>query len=343
MWYVGMDVHGRFIQVCILDGNGKVVKESRLTGGLIGLLTMLRSIGRPIAVCYEASCGYGHLHDHLAGIAARVVVAHPGRLRLIFKSKRKNDRVDARKLALLLMLDQVPEVHVPDVNIRDWRGLIEYRMRLVNDRTQVKNRLRSLFREHGVALPAGKGLWTKKGVAALSGRTLPTPAANLRRDMQVDQLNRLSDQIKRIEQELKSLADRHPGVALLRSIPGVGPRTAEAVVAYIDRPHRFRRNKCVGSYFGLVPSQDQSADRNRLGRITKEGPRTVRRLITEAAWQSVRRSASMRAYFDRILGDDPQRKRIALIASAHYLLRIMLSMLKSGEPWRHDRREARAA
>lgn len=336
MLYVGVDVHQPSFQVCMLDENGKVVKESKIRGGLMTLLQTLRQVGPPLAVCFEASCGYGHLHDHLAGIAQRVVVAHTGQLRLIFRSKHKNDRVDARKLALWLMLNQIPPVHVPNLNTREWRGLIEFRTRLVQDRTQAKNRLRALFRGHGVALPAGWRLWTKKSLTDLESRVLPTSAGALRRDLAPDHLRRLNEQIQRVEKELTAFAAAPPGVALLQSIPGVGPRTAEAVAAYIDQPARFRRSKGVGKYLGRVPTQDQSAERNRLGRIRKEGPRTVRRLVTEAAWQGVRRSAHLKAYFERIVGDDPQRKRIALIATAHSLVRIMRSMLKSGERWRHD-------
>ena len=67
------------------------------------------------------------MHDQLRKIAGRVVVAHPGQLRLIFRSKRKNDRVDAKKLAKLLFLDQVPTVYVPSVDVRTWRRMIEFR------------------------------------------------------------------------------------------------------------------------------------------------------------------------------------------------------------------------
>ena len=118
------------------------------------------------------------------------------------------------------------------------------------------------------------------------------------------------------------------------TIPGVGPRTAEAVVAYVDNPERFSRNKAVGSYFGLVPCQDASAERNRLGHITRQGPGTVRRLLVEAAWQGVWRSARIRAFFERIGQGDPQRRKIAIVATAHYLLRVMHAMLFSGQGWR---------
>jgi len=101
-------------------------------------------------VCFEASCGYGYLHDLFGELAARVAVAHPGHLRLIFRTQKKNDRVNAKKLATLLFLDQVPTIHIPSVDVRGWRSLIEFRHRLVAKRTRVKNALparsKSLFR-----------------------------------------------------------------------------------------------------------------------------------------------------------------------------------------------------
>ena len=92
----------------------------------------------------------------------------------------------------------------------------------------------------------------------------------------------------------------------------------------------FANAKAVGRYFGLVPRQDQSGDKNRLGHITREGAPVVRQLVAEAAWQALRRSPTVRAYFERAQRDDPQRKKIALVATAHYLVRVMWAMLKRG-------------
>ena len=131
-------------------------------------------------------------------------------------------------------------------------------------------------------------------------------------------------------------ARQSPAVALLRTIPGVGARTAEAVAAFVDDPHRFRDAKAVGRYFGLVPSQDQSGDRNRLGHITREGPPVVRQLVAEATWQALRRSPTVRAYFERVQRGDPQRQKIALVATAHYLVRVMWALLKRGTVWEED-------
>jgi len=127
-----------------------------------------------------------------------------------------------------------------------------------------------------------------------------------------------------------------PAVKQLRSIPGVGVRTAEAMAAFVDDPHRFRHAKAVGRYFGLVPKQDQSGEKNRLGHITREGAPVVRRLIAEAAWQAKRRSPTVRAYFDRVQHGDPQHKKIALVVTGHYLVRAMWAMLKRGTCWQEN-------
>ena len=93
-----------------------------------------------------------------------MVVAHPGHLRLIFRSKQKNERVDAKKLAKLLHLDEIPQVHVPDVDIRNWRELIEFRRKEVAKRTRVKDSIRGPLRVQGVRVPTHvRDLWTQKG------------------------------------------------------------------------------------------------------------------------------------------------------------------------------------
>jgi len=103
MHYIGMDVHSKVTMICILNEHGRVVKERKIPGSLREVVEVLRrlrkELGGSIKVCYEASCGCGFVHDELVKLGLQVQVAHPGKLRLIFRSKRKNDRVDARKLA----------------------------------------------------------------------------------------------------------------------------------------------------------------------------------------------------------------------------------------------------
>jgi transposase len=340
MFYVGLDIHTKRIAFCVLSDKGQLVQRGQVRG-LEEVLRILQNLPDRFEVCYQASCGYGHFHDLLRPLAARVLVAHPGQLRLIFRSKNKNDRNDAERLAKLLYLGETPTVHVPSLEVRTWRELINCRSQVIAKRTRAKNALRALLRGAGVVPPRQPALWTKKGLAWLRQLDLPTLSQQLRRDLLLEEVETLTRQLRRLEQRLSRQAQHTPAVAQLRSIPGVGMRTAEAVAAFVDDPHRFGNAKAVGRYFGLVPCQDQSGDKNRLGHITREGAPVVRQLVAEAAWQAQRRSPAVREYFERVQRGDPQRKKIALVATAHYLVRVMWAMLKRGTLWQE--KEARAS
>lgn len=331
MFYVGLDVHVKSVTICVLGADGRVVR--RLTvRQLSEVLQVLGTLPGPFRICYEASTGYGRLYELFAPLADQVQVAHPGRLKWIFRSKQKNDRRDAEKLAKLLYLGEVPAVHVPSAAVRAWREMITFRRRLVEKRTRVKNNVRALLRTLGLKPPCG--LWSGKGLAWLKGLEFAQPFHAVKRDLLLDELTTLTGQIARVEQELDRIGQAHPAVVQLQSAPGIGPRTAEAIVAHVDDPGRFAGSKQIGAYFGLVPRQDQSSDRDHKGRITREGPSTVRQLLVEAVWRAIRVSPTVKAHYERIQRNDPDRKKIAIVATAHYLARALWAMLKQGTLWK---------
>jgi transposase len=334
MLYVGLDVHSRQSSLCILNASGGIVNQVQLKGPRAAVVDRLRQLDQPFSICYEASCGYGHLYEALRPLAAHVAVAHPAKLRLIYKSKRKNDRVDAQKLAKLLLLDMVPSVHVPHVDVRAWRSLIILRQRVMAQLVRAKNQIRAVLRENDIAGP--KWLWSKKKLAWLESLELH-PVARLRLELAVEEFRSLNGKIKRLEAELQKYADRHPAVRLLMTIPGVGIRTAETFVAWVDDITRFRRPaRQLGAYFGLVPCQDASADKNRLGHITRDGPPVMRKLITEAAWTAIKKCPAFKRFFERIMAGKPERKKIAIVAAAHRLIRVMGAMMRTGEAYDAD-------
>src|SRR6266550_4982098 len=120
MLTVGLDVHFNKSSMCVLDENGKELRQRQIKGHWPALLEELGKIKEPFQVCYEASLGYGHLYDQMGKLknARKRSVAHPGHLRLIYRSKNKNDKMDSRKIAKLMFLDQVPQVHVPQESVR---------------------------------------------------------------------------------------------------------------------------------------------------------------------------------------------------------------------------------
>lgn len=341
--FVGLDVHHRTSTACILDSTGRVVNTFSLRGPATRMIERLGELsrGHSMRVCFEASLGYGTIHQQLGRFADQVTVAHPGQVRMIFRSKQKNDRIDAQKLAKLLYLDEVPAVHVPREDVRAWRELIRTRGTLIAKRTMVKNQLHAVLRGRHMHGPfKGRRLFTRLGLAWLreliEGAWQTDLAAVMRIELGLSELACLEEQIAKLARTLDRFAAQ-PAIArqmtLLQTIPGVGPRTAEAMLAYIDTPNRFARVSQVASYFGLVPSEDASAAVSRRGHITKQGPGIVRKLLTEASWVAIRKSEKLRAFYERVRAGKPERNKIALVAVAHKLIRIGFAMLRNGRPW----------
>jgi len=333
MLYAGLDYHLRTSSLCILNEDGKVVKQQTIRGRFDEVAQELAKVDGPLEVVFEATSGYAPLHQKLSKVARRVVMAHPAALALIWKSKRKNDRIDAQKLAKLLYLDAVPAAHVPCEAVRQWRRLIEVRRSLVQRRAALKNQVHALLRSNGIATPPS--LFSHKGTSWLLSQSLDE-ASSLERTVLIEQMQNVHQQLKAVDKALAKISQSDPRVTLLMTIPGVGRRTAEAFVAYVDRVDRFSRSGKVGSYFGLVPCEDSSAGKERLGHITKQGPPAMRQLLVEAAWMGVRKSPTLRKRFEQISGDDVDRRKIAIVAIARHLSLVMAAMLRDSRPWREE-------
>ena len=200
MFYVGLDIHTKHISICVLNQDGKVHRRDQVRQ-VDQLVRVLEGLPDRFEVCFEASTGYGRFFELLSVRACRVVVAHPGLLRLIFRSKHKNDRRDAEKLAKLLYLGEVPAVHVPTADVRAWRELITFRQRLVQKRTRAKNGVRALLRCLGITAPPRPGIWTAKGLAWLKQLEFSQPLQALKRDLLVQEIEAFSQQLARSRED----------------------------------------------------------------------------------------------------------------------------------------------
>lgn len=254
--------------------------------------------------------------------------------------KQKHDQVDALKLARLSAMNQLELVHMPEPKIRQWRAVINYRQHLVRRRTQIKNHLRELLVREGVVLPRGRKCWSQQGceeLAAYGRGWEEVGIAELWRgelQSELQQLRVMQERIREVEAKLEELAAADDRVGLLQTIPGVGPRLAEAMVALIDNPHRFKRARDVGAYLGLVPRQSQSGEMNRLGRITKRGSKLLRSLLVEVSWVSVRHNRWLRGIYERVHRGSKTRRKIAIVAVARHLAVYCWAMLRDGTSWR---------
>lgn len=219
MFFVGLDIHTKRISICALNEGGQVVHRSQVRS-IEDMLRALTGLPDRFEACYEAGCGYGRYHDVLQPPAARVLVGHPGQLRLILRSQDKNDRKDAERLAMLLYLGEAPAVHAPSLDVRAWREVINCRSQVIAKRTRAKNTVRALLRGAGVVPPRRPGLWTKEGLAWLRQSALPTLSQQLRRDLLIEEIEALIRQGRRVEQQLNRQAQQTPGSLDCAASPG---------------------------------------------------------------------------------------------------------------------------
>jgi len=306
-----------------------------------GELHKLLDRRRPDVVVFEACALSGWVHDLCSELGLPCRVANTAGEAWKFKhAKRKTDRDDALRLAQLEALHQLPAVTVPPKPVREWRALIAHRQALVCRRVTVQNKIRAILVVQGLPAPCGARAWTESGLAGLTQLARPLAACapaewwRGRLERTLLEYRQVVELIATAEQVLDAVAAADRRVQLLRSIPGLGPRTAEAIAAYLDDPHRFRSAAEVSAYAGLVPRQFQSGEVDRRGRITKRGPRLLRKLLVECAWCSLRYNPWARSVYARLTAGGTTRKKPAVVAVARQLLLRCWAMLRTNQRWR---------
>lgn len=332
--YIGFDIDSKKVSVCVVEQGKKDVYAtiSPDIGLMKHFLLCQKKDGGRLHLAYEVSGYSGYIHDQLCECVDRIAVANPTKATWIFRTTKKTDRIDARKLAVLLSIGELPAVHVPNKEVRQWRQMILHRRNIVKDVCRVKNRIRAVLKSVGHFKAGHKGSWWKQ-LNILWMRQMSTGIEfwQMQLAQLMDEYEFLDKQLFKVTDYLDGYLKTKPGATLLTTIPGIGPRTAEAVLAYTDDVVRFGGSREYCSYFGVVPKLDESGDSRRVGHITKHGPSVVRWLLCEAAWKSIRKSASLKRFYERVMNGDVKRKKIAIVATGRKLLSIMRAMLTTGE------------
>lgn len=294
-------------------------------------------------ILIEACLLAGWVRDLCAELGVPCLVANTSSEAWKFKHlKRKTDRDDALRLAEVYRLGKFPRVAIPEKEVREKRGLIETRQKLVGRRVALPNRIRAVLVSQGLPAPCGAKAWSALGLAGIAAHAQPI-AACAPRDLWRGRLHlalaeraHVQGLLDQAEKKRDELAQSNEGMKLLNTIPGVGPRTAEAVVAFLPEPKRFQTTKQVSAYGGFVPRPYQSTDTDHRGRITKRGPRTLRKLLVECAWVMLRYNPWARAVYQRLTHGGQTRKKQAIGALARKLLVRCWAMLRDGTAWRAD-------
>jgi transposase len=327
MLIIGCDYHPSFQQIAFVDTDTGELQERRLEHREEAekFYRGLGVQGMKVRVGMEAS-GHARWFERLLGeLNFELWIGDATEIARKRERKQKTDRQDAQHILRLLLKDDFPRIWIPSWENRDLRQLLWHRHRMVQARTRIMNQLQAVALNEG--LRSKKRLWREHGREQLESFRLAPWASRRRQDL-LELLDRLNPTIAELSQAIEQEAEKFSEARWLMTHPGVGPLTALAFVLIIGEADRFQCGKQVASYLGLVPLEDSSGNRRRLGHITKQGSSMLRFLLVEAAQVTVRSLPEWRSkYFHLMMR---RGRKIAKVAMARRLAIRLYWMWRKG-------------
>ncbi len=324
MMIIGCDFHPSWQQIAWLDTETGETGEQKLVHASGDAKRYYAQVPGPALIGMEATGNSQWFVELAQELGHQIWIGDAAQIRASYVRKQKTDRRDAAHILKLVVEGRFPKLWTPDQEQRDLRQLVLHRHKLVEIRSRVKNELQHLSLNKGMQRKAK--LWSQAGQKLL--RELPLqPWATCRREDLLGLLGMLNEQIGKLDEAVQQAADEHPQARLLMTQPGVGPNTALAFVLTMGDVSRFPRGKQVASYLGLIPREESSGGRQKLGAITKQGNRLVRSLLVEAAQIAVRLDPGMKKQYLHRCHQKP--KGVAKVAAARRLAVRLYWMLRT--------------
>ncbi len=325
MKIIGCDFHPSFQQIAMLDTETGELIERRLSHTDGEAKKFYESLSKPVLVGVESSGNMRWFERWLARLGHELRIGDATAIRASNPRKQKTDKRDAKHLLDLLLAERFPAIWVPSVQELDLRQLLKHRHTLVQTRTRVKNQLQHIAMNEGVVAKKRK-LWTQEGLALLKSLELDLWTKR-RRDDLLQILEELNGHIQQLSQAAEAEAEKCPQAQLLMTHPGVGPILSLATVLTLGRVARFLRAKHVASYVGLIPREESSGQRRRLGAISKQGNSFMRFLLVQAGMAAARGDAELGRFYKRLA--HKKHHGVAKVAVARKLLVRLYWMLRT--------------
>ncbi len=323
---MGLDVHKRTVYITEMKDDGNIMKQYEIENNE-DAWNSFRSIYLDLKpeIALEMSTTGKYVSILLRDMGFTVHVADPVKLALIYNTTKKNDREDSYKLAKLLRLGDLPEVHVPSREADELRSLVRYRRSLGEEMTMIKNRIHAILAGYGISIKA-TDIFGKKGLKKIKQSSHKIRSAD--RFVMTRLLNSVVD-LKRseseVEDEIARSCEQRKDVKIVMSIPGFKVYSAAAIISEIDNIDRFPSKEKLASYAGLVPRQDQSGNKDIRGHVTKRGPSMLRFILLNEAHTVLNYSNKMKKKYLSLVRRVGKNR--AIVAIARVLLETIYTML----------------
>jgi transposase len=333
-YYAGIDVSLECSSVCVVDGNGKIVREGKVTSEPDALIVWLRSLGYQLSrIGLEAGPLSQWLFAAMREAGLAVELLETRHVRKAFEAMPvKSDRNDARGIAQLMRLGWFRPVHCKSMGAQETRALLTARKLVQSKLRDVENSLRGILR--GFGLKVGKTT-ELKFAGRIEELVVGHPHLQAIAKALLAVRAVLRKEFAAFERQVRKMARSDARARLLMSTPAVGPIVSLTYVSAIDDPGRFKSSKQAGAHFGLTPKKHQSGETDYTGRISKIGDASVRTALYEAAHvmltKPLKGCSQLKSWAMRIARRAGMSK--AKVALARRLAVIMHRMLADGTPF----------
>ncbi|MCR4331993.1 MAG: IS110 family transposase [Sulfuricaulis sp.] len=297
-YFAGLDVSLEETAICVVDETGRIVKEARAASDPQALSEALRKVDLPLErIGLEACSLTAWLHDGLRDEGLPAICIETRQANAAMKTMpNKTDRNDARALAQIMRTGWYRQVHVKSRQCRLWRSLLVARRTVLNEMRTIENVVRAILREAGIKLGTPSRVAFADRARELTGGD---PAVMPLVEPLLAVLATMLRELARLTKQVHSIVREQEVCRRLMGVPGVGPITALAFRATIDRPDRFRRSRDVGAHLGLTPARYQSGETDIQGKVSRCGDELARTALYVAAHTLLVRSrkwSSLRAW-----------------------------------------------
>jgi transposase len=337
---VGIDLGDKKSYLCLLDdASGEVLEESHLPTTKLAFERYFAGKSA-MKVVLETGTHSAWVSQLLEGCGHEVIVANARAIRLVYGNKRKHDQLDAENLARLARVDSqllAPIKHRSEQTQADL-AVLKARDALVRSRSLLINHVRGIVKSFGSRLPSG-------GTDAFARQVKPLIPKNLESALlpMLESIERLTQQIQSLEKTLSQLAQKYPEIISLQKVAGVGIITSLAFILTLEDPSRFSKSRDVGAFLGLVPSRDQSGERDPQRSISKQGNAMLRTLLVQSAsyiLQSRSPDCDLKRFGQKLMlrGGKAARQRavVAVARKLAVLLHVLWSTGSSYEPLKNS-------
>lgn len=337
---IGIDLAKNVFQVHGSDGLGKKLFSKKLSRGqVIGFLSSVP----PCVVAMEACASAHHWGRQISALGHEVKLIPPIYVKPFVK-RQKNDVADAEAIAEAASRPTMRFVAVKSADQQAAGMALKTRDLFVRQKTQAINALRGHLAEHGVIAPQG-AIHLKRLRSALSDAENVLPEMVVcHAEMILDQIADLQDRIDRLEKEIAKASRKDETASRLMTIPGIGPITAAAILAFAPDPATFQRGRDFSAWMGLTPKQHSSGGKERLGRTSKMGHRDLRRLLIVGAMAVVqwaaRKGPPEGSWLARMIERKP--KMLVAVALANRTGRVIWALLANGGTYNSHLETAKA-